>query len=125
RALAAGDNIGTVPPVDITKLVEQAGEVMDRAKKVADRAAYAIDAFAAPKTVNDVQASLSSMRALLRAVEHGPGFVHALFYDPEQARAVSALVQHVDDLTRHVDGGVRSVDAILSATDRDGRQLVN
>ena len=102
-----------------------AGEIFEKAKRVADNAAVALDAFADQKTIENMQGSMASVRRLLKQAEQGPGLAHAVFYDRTTAEKFNDLVGQVDRLVTHVDSGVKKVDTILNSVDSDGAQLVN
>jgi phospholipid/cholesterol/gamma-HCH transport system substrate-binding protein len=121
----AGATLPTTVPADFDKMLRQAGETIERAKTVADKAAAALDAIADPKLVDDLHASMSSLRALMAATEKGEGLAHAIFYDRGTTRQFQALTARVNLLVGHVDDGVAKLDNILDATDDRGRQIVN
>ncbi|HZU83537.1 MAG TPA: MlaD family protein [Polyangiaceae bacterium] len=123
--LHPGDTLATVPPADLNRVVEQVGQTLERVKHVADDAGRVMDAFAEPRTVRHVQGAIASIDGLLKQSERGPGLVHSLFYDPEQARAFSRLLTGTDQLLVQVQRGVRDVDALLEPSSDDGRHLVD
>jgi phospholipid/cholesterol/gamma-HCH transport system substrate-binding protein len=123
--LRPGDAVRTVPPADVDRMLEQAALIVGKAERVAESAARVMEAFADPKTIENIQGSVSSMRHLLRAAEQGPGLAHALFYDRRQADALSKLLDDADRVVADVDSGVRKVDAVLGTTDGEGRQVLN
>jgi phospholipid/cholesterol/gamma-HCH transport system substrate-binding protein len=123
--VSEGATLVSSAPADLDQMMRTAGETLDRVKLVADQAAVAMQAIADPKMLDDLHASMSSLRGLMAATEKGNGLAHALFYDPRTARELSQLTEHVDQLVAHVDDGVTKVDGILAATDGNGRQLVN
>jgi phospholipid/cholesterol/gamma-HCH transport system substrate-binding protein len=123
--LRAGDTVPSVDPTDLNRVVEQVGDVLEHAKKVAEDASAVMEAIASPNTIANMQGAIASMRRLLQAAEQGPGFVHALFYDPHQARAFEQMVASLAHAAEDIGGGIRKIDAILGATDAEGRQVIN
>ena len=87
--------------------------MIDDAKKVADRAAAAIDQFADRKTIAEVQESIVHLHGLLHATEKGDGLAHALFYDKRTADEFTRLETNLSRLSEHVDRGVQHLDAVL------------
>src|SRR5947209_20212711 len=110
--LRPGDAIRTVPPTDLNKLMEQAGLIFEKAKRVADSASQVMEAFADPKTVENMQGSMASVRRLLRAAEQGAGLAHAIFDDRRQAEAFWSLVAEVGPPGAPVGRGVGQVERI-------------
>jgi phospholipid/cholesterol/gamma-HCH transport system substrate-binding protein len=123
--IGAGGEIKTAAAPDLDKMLQQAATVMDDAKRVADRAAAAVDQFADPKTIAEVRESVLHIHALLHATDKGPGLAHAIFYDKRTADELTRLETNLVRLSDHVDRGVQHLDAVLAATDGDGKQLLN
>jgi len=123
--LAAGATIESQPPADLNRVIEKASLVLDRATRVADGAVALMDSISDPKSLAAVRGSLASIERLTAAAERGTGLIHAIFYDPAQARAFQGLLGQVETLSRDVDGAVVQVNRLLGATDADGTQLVN
>lgn len=124
-AVGAGGSIKTAPAPDLDKMLQQATAVLDDTRRVADRVAAAADQIADPKTIAEVRESLFHIHALLHATEKGQGLAHAVFYDKRTADELTRLETRLSDLTAHVDRGVQHLDALLAATDGDGKQLLN
>lgn len=124
-AVGQGGYVQTAEPPDLDRMLQQASAVLDDLRRVADRAAAAVEQFARPETVRDLRASVSHMHALLHATERGRGLAHALFYDRRTADELAQLEARLTTLTEHVDVGVQHIDAVLAATDGDGKQLLN
>ncbi|HEY1586167.1 MAG TPA: MlaD family protein [Polyangia bacterium] len=120
-----GGSIQTASAPDLDKMMQQAAAVLDDAKKVADRAASAVNQFADPKTIAEVRESVLHIHALLHATEKGEGLAHALFYDKRTANELTRLETNLSRLTEHVDRGVQHLDAVLASTDGEGKQLIN
>ncbi len=123
--LEAGSELQTTAPADFNKLMDQAAAILDRAKTVADNAAIATHELADPHTIANFRGAMGSVRALLKQAETGPGLAHALFYDQRTSDQVGELVTQVNRLATRVDSGVKRLDAILDATDGDGKQVIN
>jgi phospholipid/cholesterol/gamma-HCH transport system substrate-binding protein len=125
QAISAGATLESQPPADFNKLVEQASDVLAKAKIVADRAAIFMEGVSDPRSLENVRGIVRSANVLVSRVEKGPGLMHALFYDPESTRTFNSLLARVNTLSGHVDEAVLHVDALLGTTDEDGAQLVN
>jgi phospholipid/cholesterol/gamma-HCH transport system substrate-binding protein len=123
--VANGGEIKTVMAPDLDKMLQQASIVLDDARRVADRAAAAVEQFADSKTVGEVRDSVLHIHALLHAADKGNGLAHALFYDKRTADELTRLETNLSRLSEHVDRGVQHLDAVLGATDSDGKQLLN
>jgi phospholipid/cholesterol/gamma-HCH transport system substrate-binding protein len=123
--LAPGGEIQSATAPDLDMMLRQAGAVLDDARRLADRAATAVDQFADRKTVAAMRDSMLHIHALLHEADRGGGLVHALFYDHRTAGELDRLVASADRLVSHVDRTVGRIDGVLAATDDDGRQLVN
>jgi phospholipid/cholesterol/gamma-HCH transport system substrate-binding protein len=123
--LKEGDEVKTAPAPDYDQMLKQAAAVLDDTKRVADRVAAAADQLADPKTIAEVRESLVHIHGLLHATEKGEGLAHALFYDRRTADELTRLEGNLSQLAAHVDRGVQHLDAVLAATDDDGRQLLN
>jgi len=123
--LHAGDALRTETPADFNRLVDQANDILIRAKEIADNIAEVSKSLADPRTIADFRASMASLRSLLAEAQHGQGLMHAIFYDQKTAHHFERLASTVDDLIDHVDIGVKKIDSLLATTDGDGRQLVN
>jgi len=120
-----GGSIETAEAPDLDKMMKQAAAVLDDVKRVADRAASAVNQFADPKTIASVRDSIEHIHGLLHATEKGQGLAHALFYDKRTADELTRLETNLTQLTEHVDRGVQHLDAVLASTDGDGKQLLN
>jgi phospholipid/cholesterol/gamma-HCH transport system substrate-binding protein len=120
-----GGEIKTAIAPDLDKMLQQAAAVIDDAKKVADRAAVAVDQFADKKMIGEIRDSIVHIHGLLHATEKGDGLAHALFYDKRTADELTRLETNLSNLTAHVDRGVAHLDAVLAATDGDGKQVIN
>jgi phospholipid/cholesterol/gamma-HCH transport system substrate-binding protein len=120
-----GGSVATAEAPDLDKMLAHAAATLDDARRVADRAAAAIEQFADPKTIAQVRESVLHIHALLHATEKGDGLAHAMFYDKRTADELQRLETNLSRLTEHVDRGVQHLDAVLAATDGDGRQLIN
>jgi phospholipid/cholesterol/gamma-HCH transport system substrate-binding protein len=123
--IANGGDVKTAAAPDMDKMLQQAGAVLDDAKKVADRMAVAVDQFADSKTIAEVKESVVHIHGLLHATEKGDGLAHALFYDKRTADELTRLETNLSQLSAHVDRGVQHLDAVLAATDGDGKQVLN
>jgi phospholipid/cholesterol/gamma-HCH transport system substrate-binding protein len=123
--IGEGGYIPTSPGPDLDKMMQQAAATIEDVKKVADRAAAAVDQFADKKTIAEVQESIVHIHGLLHATEKGDGLAHALFYDKRTADELTRLETNLSRLSEHVDRGVQHLDAVLAATDGDGKQLLN
>jgi phospholipid/cholesterol/gamma-HCH transport system substrate-binding protein len=123
--VGADGYVTTAQAPDLDKMMQQASAVLDDAKRVADRAAAAVDQFARPSTITELRESVTHIHALLHATERGHGLAHALFYDRRTAGGLARLETRLSTLTEHVDRGVQHLDAVLAATDSDGKQLLN
>ena len=123
--IGAGGEITTAAAPDLDKMMRQAAAVLDDTRRVADRAAAAVDQFADPKTIAEVRESVLHIHGLLHATEKGDGLAHALFYDKRTANDLTRISNNVAQLTDHLDRGVQHLDAVLAATDGDGKQLLN
>lgn len=117
--------IRTAAAPDLDKMLQQASAVIDDAKRAADRTAAAFDQIADPKTIGEIKESIMHMHGLLHATEKGAGLAHALFYDKRTANDLDRIADNLNQLTLHLDRGVQHLDAVLAATDGDGRQLLN
>ena len=124
-AIGAGGEVRTSPSPDLDKMLQQAAATIDDAKRVADRAADAVEQFADKKTIASVQESVVHIHSLLHAADKGEGLAHALFYDRKTADELTRLETNLSRLSEHVDRGVQHLDAVLGATDADGKQLIN
>ena len=124
-AVGADGYVKTAQPPDLDKMLQQASAVLDDARRVADRAAAAVDQFARPKTIAELRESVTHMHTLLRATARGHGLAHALFFDRRTADELDRLETRLTRLTEHIDQGVQHIDAVLAATDADGKQLLN
>ena len=120
-----GGDIRTAPAPDLDKMLQQAALVLTDARRVADRAAAAVDQFADPKTIAEIRESVLHIHGLLHATEKGNGLAHAIFYDRRTADQLDRLETNLARLSEHVDRGVQHLDAVLASTDGDGRQLLN
>ena len=120
-----GGEIKTAAAPDMDKMLQQASAVLDDARRSADRVAAAVDQFADPKTIAEVRESVLHIHGLLHATEKGDGLAHALFFDKRTADELTRLESNLSNLTEHVDRGVQHLDAVLAATDGDGKQLIN
>ena len=123
--VGAGGEIRTAPSPDLDKMLRQASAVIDDAMRAADRTAAAFDQIADPKTIAQIKGSILHINGLLRAAETGQGLAHALFYDKRTAQDLDRVSNNLAELTAHLDRGVQHLDAVLAATDGDGRQLIN
>lgn len=124
-AIGNGGDVKTAPAPDMDKMLQQAGAVLDDAKRVADRLAVAVDQFADPKTIAEIRESVLHIHGLLHATEKGDGLAHALFYDKRTADELTRLETNLSRLADHVDRGVQHLDVVLGSTDGDGKQLLN
>jgi phospholipid/cholesterol/gamma-HCH transport system substrate-binding protein len=123
--LHAGSDIKTATAPDFDQMLKQAAAVLDDTRRVADRVATAVDQLADPKTIAEVRESVMHIHGLLHATEKGEGLAHALFYDRRTADEQTRLESNLSQLAMHADRGVQHLDAVLAATDGDGRQLFN
>lgn len=123
--VGAGGQVKTATAPDLDKMLQAASATLDDVKRVADRMAAAVDQFADPKTVAEVRESVLHLHALLHATEKGEGLAHALFFDKRTASELTRLETNLSNLTAHVDRGVQHLDAVLAATDGEGKQLLN
>jgi phospholipid/cholesterol/gamma-HCH transport system substrate-binding protein len=121
----SGGWVQSVEPPDLDQMLRQASGVLDDTRRVADLGAKAIQQFANPRTIANLNASLEHVRALLHATEYGHGLAHALFYDQRTATDLQHLTGQLAALAGHVDYGVGRLDELLGATDAEGRQLIN
>jgi phospholipid/cholesterol/gamma-HCH transport system substrate-binding protein len=124
-AVHADGEIKTAPAPDFDQMLKQAAVVLDDTRRVADRVAAAVDQIADPKTIAEVRESVLHIHALLHATEKGEGLAHALFYDRRTADELTRLESNLSQVAMHVDRGVQHLDAVLAATDDDGRQVIN
>ena len=123
--IGAGGEVKTAAAPDLDKMLQQAAAVLDDTRRVADRAAAAVQEFADPKTIAEVRESILHIHGLLHATEKGEGLAHALFYDKRTASDLTRISSNLSQLTAHLDRGVQHLDAVLAATDGDGKQLLN
>ncbi len=123
--IGPGGEIKTAAAPDLDKMMQQAAAVLDDTRRVADRAAAAVEQFADPKTIAEVRESVLHIHGLLHATEKGQGLAHALFFDKRTADELTRLETNLARLSEHVDRGVQHLDAVLAATDGDGKQLLN
>jgi phospholipid/cholesterol/gamma-HCH transport system substrate-binding protein len=123
--IAEGGDVMTAQATDLDKMLRQAASTIDDAKKVAERAAKAVDQFADARTVANFRDSVAHLHALLHATEKGQGLAHAIFYDKRTADDLGRLATNLSRLSGDVDRGVQSLDKVLSSTDGEGRQLIN
>jgi phospholipid/cholesterol/gamma-HCH transport system substrate-binding protein len=123
--LGAGGEITTAEAPDLDRMLAQMGVIIDDARRVADRAAGAIDQLADRRTITAVRGSLVHIDALLHEAHHGHGLAHSLFYDRRTAGELDRMIAGLAEAAQHVDRGVARIDRILDATDRDGEQLLN
>lgn len=123
--LGPGGEIKAGAAPDLDKMLQQAAVVLDDARRVADRAASAVETVLDTKTVHEFQESMAHIHGLLHATEKGEGLAHALFYDRRTADELTRLETNLAQLAEHVDRGVAHLDAVLAATDGDGKQLLN
>ena len=123
--IPSGGNIQTAEAADLDKMLRQAAETIEDAKKVAERAAQAVDQFADAKTIGEFRDSVVHLHALLHATEKGHGLAHALFYDKRTADDLGKLSTNLARLSDHVDRGVQSINSVLASTDGEGKQLLN
>jgi phospholipid/cholesterol/gamma-HCH transport system substrate-binding protein len=123
--VAPGGEVRAVAAPDLDHMLQQAAAVLDDARRAADRAAVAVETVLDPFTVKLVQESIAHIHGLLHTTEKGEGLAHALFYDKRTADEVTRLASNLSQLTTHVDRGVQHLDAVLAATDQEGRQLLN
>jgi phospholipid/cholesterol/gamma-HCH transport system substrate-binding protein len=123
--VAPGGEIKSATAPDLDQMMRQASAVLDDLRRVADRAAAAVDEFADHKTVAAMRESMLHIHALLHEADRGGGLVHALFYDRRTAGELERLVSGADRLVAHVDRMAGRLDGVLAATDDEGRQLVN
>jgi len=123
--IASGGEIQTAEAPDLDKMLQQAAATIDDAKRVAERAAQAVDKFADDKTITEFRDSVVHLHALLHVTEKGHGLAHAIFYDKRTSDDVSRLATNMSRLAGNVDRGVTHLDAVLAATDGDGKQLLN
>ena len=123
-SLRPGDSIDTVAPTDLNLIVERAAVTVDRIRVVADKAAETLTAFAEPRTLANLQGTIASLRQILAAAESGRGLVHALFYDPHQARVLRATLDNLEQLTRDLDASAHGLDKILAPAKADGAHLI-
>jgi phospholipid/cholesterol/gamma-HCH transport system substrate-binding protein len=108
----------TAPPADFNRLVAQAGDILEQASIVARNAAVASTTLADPKTIAAFRSGIMALDALLTEAQRGRGLAHALFYDPKTARSITHMAGSVDH-------AVSRIDDIFSATDEEGRQVLN
>ncbi len=123
--VGANGYVRTAPAPDLDKMLQQAAATIEDAKRIADRAAKAVDQFADEKTISEVQSSIVHIHGLLHAADKGEGLAHALFYDKRTGQELTRLETNLSRLSEHVDRGVQHLDAVLAATDGDGKQLLN
>jgi phospholipid/cholesterol/gamma-HCH transport system substrate-binding protein len=121
----SGGEVRTAEAPDLDKMLRQASVVIDDARRVADRVASAVEQFAEAKTVADVRGIAAHLHSLLRATDKGVGLMHALFYDKRTAEDVSRVARELALLSSDIDRGVRHLDAVLAATDHEGKQVIN
>jgi phospholipid/cholesterol/gamma-HCH transport system substrate-binding protein len=124
-SVGAGGEVHTAPAPDIDKMLQQAAATIDDAKRVADRAASAVEQFADPETIAKVRESVVHIHSLLHAVDKGEGLAHAIFFDKRTANELTRLETNLNQLALHVDRGVQRIDSVLAATDNDGREVIN
>ncbi len=120
-----GGDVKTVEAPDLDKMLKHAATVLDDTRRVADRLAVAVDQIADPRTIAGIRESVAHIHGLLHATEKGHGLAHALFYDRRMAHEMTHFTASLSRLTDHVDRGVEHLDAVLGATDGDGRQVIN
>ncbi len=120
-----GGDVRTVQAPDFDRMLQQAGAVLDDARRVADRITAVVDQFATAHTIAELREIVSHIHGLLRAAERGEGLAHAIFYDRRMADSLLRLETNLAELSGHIDSGVRHLDAVLGATDEEGRQLIN
>jgi phospholipid/cholesterol/gamma-HCH transport system substrate-binding protein len=120
-----GGGIETATAPDLDQMMRRAAAVLDDTKRVADRAAAAVDQFADPKTIAQVRESILHIHGLLHATDKGDGLAHALFYDKRSADDLTRIEDNLVRLTEHVDRGVQHLDAVLASADGDGKQILN
>lgn len=125
QPILAGATLESQSPADFNKIIEQAVDVLAKAKVVADHAAMLVQGVSDPKSLENVRGIIQSVQKLTYAAEKGPGLVHALFYDPQSTRSFNSLLANVDKVSGHVDEVAGQVDQLLGVTDRDGMQLIN
>ncbi len=124
-ALRPNDQIATIPPADLNKIVQQAAQVIVSAREVADSAAAAVRQLANPETIDDFRHSMTAIRELLEQAQRGPGLVHGLFYDRRSERQLDELGRSLNKLVVHLDTGAQHLDRVLASIDKDGEQVVN
>jgi phospholipid/cholesterol/gamma-HCH transport system substrate-binding protein len=117
--------VQTATAPDLDQMMRQAAAVLDDTRRIADRAAKAVDQFADAKTIALFRESVQHIHGLLHAADKGEGLAHALFYDKRTATEFTRLETNLSRLTMHVDRGVQHLDGVLAATDGEGRQLLN
>jgi phospholipid/cholesterol/gamma-HCH transport system substrate-binding protein len=124
-AVEPGETLNSEAPADFNKLVDQAGAILDRARVIADNLADVMHELADPKTVAAFRESMASIRDLLQEVKSGQGLAHSIFYKKESADNFERLTRELNKLVDHVNEGVKNLDALLAATDGEGRQVIN
>jgi phospholipid/cholesterol/gamma-HCH transport system substrate-binding protein len=124
-AVASGGEIKSATSPDLDQMFRQAGAVLDDARRVADRAATAVDQFADTKTIAAMRESMLHIHGLLHQADKGRGLAHALFYDEKTGDELDRTLAGLDRLVAHVDRGVLRIDRVLDATDGDGNQVLN
>ena len=78
-----------------------------------------------PKTVKAFRESMASVRDLLEQAKSGQGLAHSIFYKKESAENFERLTRELNRLVDQVNDGVKHLDAMLAATDGEGRQVIN
>jgi phospholipid/cholesterol/gamma-HCH transport system substrate-binding protein len=123
--IGAGGQIQTAEAVDLDKMLRHAADTIDDAKRVAERAADAVDQFADAKTIAEFRHSVVHLHALLHATDQGHGLAHAIFYDKRTADELTRLETNLSRLSENVDRGVQRINTVLASTDGDGKQIIN
>ena len=120
-----GGEVVGVAPTDVNQLVDRANTLLARAQQVADHVEVATAWLSEPRTVGALRSAIVSFSRLLESAAHGPGLLHALFYDRGAPQHLDAILTALDATSTGLAKGMRRIDRLLDAVNREGAELVH
>lgn len=109
RPLANGATLQAEESVGLNEVVTSMQSTMEGLRTVANTVDERVRATFSDELAGDVQRLARSAANMANSIEHGPGVLHALLYDPRLARDVTLSVA---DARRIVHGGADAIERL-------------
>jgi phospholipid/cholesterol/gamma-HCH transport system substrate-binding protein len=123
RVLQAGEAVRSVDPTDYTHFLDKGARLLDQVTKTAETLNRTLAPFEGGEGREDLGTTVRSIRRTLRAVEEGPGLLHALIYGKEGARLLADLTQATTSL-KTAAARLEAGEGLLGALTRGDSTLV-